>query len=109
MEGFSQASLDRSRDDNRSHDCTFFVERCRQPQKWALVRVLSKSSAMRVLSVMCQFVTTVPVRDNSGLCGKSTVFTDKIGFGGNRKEGEAPINQFFEKVQKQAGKHVAHR
>ena len=44
-------------------------------------------SLQSFLSVMCQFVTTVPVRDNSGLCGKSTVFTDKIGFGGDRKEG----------------------
>jgi len=58
---------------------------------------------------MCQFVTTVPVRDNSGLCGKSTVFTYKIGFGGIRKEGEAPIYEFFKKDQKQAGRHVAHR
>jgi len=59
---------------------------------------------------MCQFVTTVPVRDNSGLCGKSTVFTDEIGFGGDRKEeGKAPIYQFFTKERKQAGKHVAHR
>ena len=50
-----------------------------------------------MLSVMCQFVTTVPVRDNSGLCGKSTVFTHKMGFGGDRKEGKAPIYQFFKK------------
>ena len=60
------------------------------------------------VSVMCQFVTTVPVRDNSGLCGKSTVFNYKIGFGGIRKEGEAPIYQFFKKEQKQAGRHAAH-
>jgi len=57
---------------------------------------------------MCQFATTVLVRKNSGLCGKSVVFTHKIGFGGDRKEGEAPIYQFFKKELTQAGKHVAH-
>jgi len=44
---------------------------------------------------MCKLVTTVPVRDNSGLCGKSTVFTNKIGFGGVRIEGGTPMYQFF--------------
>jgi len=65
-------------------------------------------NAARGVSVMTQFVTTVPVRDNSGLCGKSTVCTHEIGFGGDRKEGKAPIYQFFKKEQKQAGKLVAH-
>jgi len=59
--------------------------------------------------VMFQFVTTVPVRHNSRLCSKSTVFSHKIGFGGDRKEVKAPIYQFFEKEHKQAGKHLAHR
>jgi len=44
---------------------------------------------------MCQFVTTVLVRDNSGLWGKSTVFTHRIGMGGDRKNGEAPIYRYF--------------
>jgi len=35
MEGFSQASLHRSRDNDRSHGCTFFGERCGHPQKSA--------------------------------------------------------------------------
>jgi len=50
-----------------------------------------------------QFVTTVPARDNSGLCGKSTVFTHKIGFGGDRKEGEAPMYQFVNKNKNRQG------
>jgi len=58
---------------------------------------------------MCQFVTTVPVRDNSGLCVKSTVCTHEIGFGGDQKEGTAPIYEFFGKEHKMAGKHVAYR
>jgi len=49
------------------------------------------------LSVMCQFVTSVPVRDKSGFCGKSTVFTHKFGFGGVRKEGGTPMYQYFKK------------
>jgi len=44
---------------------------------------------------MCQFVTTVPARDKSGLCGKSTVCTNKTGFGGVREEGGTPMYQFF--------------
>ena len=55
------------------------------------------------VSVMCQFVTTVPVRDNPRLCDKSTVFTHEIGFGCDRNEGKAPIYQFF-KERTQTGR-----
>jgi len=58
---------------------------------------------------MCQFVTLCQFVTTRDYFGKSTVFTHKIGFDGDIKEGEAPMYQFFEKEQKQAGQHVAHR
>jgi len=53
MDGFSQSSLHRSGDSDRSHGCTFFGERCGQPQKSAPVHGLPKSSEMKRLSVFC--------------------------------------------------------
>ena len=52
---------------------------------------------------MCQFVTTVPVRDNSGLCGKSTVFTYEIGFGGDRKKVMRPYISLSKKYKNRQG------
>jgi len=77
MDGFSQASLHRFRDNDRSHGCTFFGERCGQPQNSAAVRGLSKSSAMKRLSGSCLAWSPLQAAESGGV-GSSSYFTSEV-------------------------------